>query len=318
MKNFLRISFFLAFFSASCSVFASTGYPEVSCSAFGASANSCNQCFEGGTLYQGQYVTNMFDDFTAGNQQTAIFANNPGSVRTEYVQNGFTWSESASMWTLNSNLFSSFSATRGWYIALQPNQVASAYISSAPGTGLQFISGPSSGGSRDIPSFKLTYDTTYYTKATGFVTPESHKECVFYKSNWCGDGVVDSPKEDCDLGAQNGVPGSACPINCKLTPFDLSLKKYVSGQDAQNGFPVTVTRGQVIDYTFQARNNGPSATIGRTTVSDIAFPTGVSVISVTGAGWTCTSNTSSLSCYTDTIFQSGVNLPLITVRAQVS
>lgn len=93
------------------------------------------------------------------------------------------------VWTLNSDLFSSFSATRGWYIALQPNQVASAYVKSAPGTGLQFVSGPSSGGSRDIPSFKLTYDTIYYTKATGFATPESHKECVFYKSNWCGDGV---------------------------------------------------------------------------------------------------------------------------------
>jgi hypothetical protein len=262
MKNFLRISALFALFSLSTSVFADTGYPEVSCSNFGAAANSCNQCFEGGTLYQGQYVTNLYDDFTAGNQQTLILANTPGSITTEYVQSGFAWSESASMWTLNASLFTNFSQTRGWYAFMQPNQTARAYVQSAPGTGLQFVSGPTSGGSRDIPSFKLTFDTTYFTKATNFVTPESHKECVFYKSNWCGDGVVDTAKEDCDLGSQNGVAGSACPSNCKLAPFDLSLKKYVVGQDAQNGSPVTVTRGQNIDYTFQARNNGTSATTG--------------------------------------------------------
>jgi hypothetical protein len=130
------------------------------------------------------------------------------------------------MWKLNSSLFSSYSPTKGWYIALTPGQTASKYVQSAPGTGLQFVSGPNTGGSRTTPSFKLIYNATYFTSATAFATAESHSECVFYYSNWCGDGVKDS-REDCDLGAQNGVSGSACPANCKVSAFDLSLKKYV-------------------------------------------------------------------------------------------
>src|SRR6185295_12963912 len=30
----------------------------------------------------------------------------------------------------------------------------------------------------------------------------------------CGDGVVDPPAEECDLGASNGAPGSLCTATC--------------------------------------------------------------------------------------------------------
>lgn len=216
----------------------------------------------------------MYDDFRAGSSRTAIFMNSPGTVSTEYLQSGFSWLDSSSMWKLNSALFTEYSPTRGWYIALEPGQTASAYVQSAPGTGIQFVSGPTGSGDRNSPTYKLVYNTVFYTSNTGFSTPESHKECVFYYSNWCGDGVQDA-QEDCDLGAQNGASGSACPANCKLAPFDLSLKKYVSGQDAQDGSPVTVARGDTVTYTFEARNNGPNQTQGRSTVSDVAFPAGV-------------------------------------------
>ncbi len=38
---------------------------------------------------------------------------------------------------------------------------------------------------------------------------------------------------------------------------------------------------------------------------------------VGGSGWTCTSTSTSFSCYTDTVFASGQDLPVITVKAKV-
>ena len=32
---------------------------------------------------------------------------------------------------------------------------------------------------------------------------------------YCGDGTLDPPYEECDLGDQNGIPDSGCSINCK-------------------------------------------------------------------------------------------------------
>jgi hypothetical protein len=32
---------------------------------------------------------------------------------------------------------------------------------------------------------------------------------------YCGDGNLDLPYEECDLGDQNGIPDSGCSINCK-------------------------------------------------------------------------------------------------------
>ncbi|MFZ4461471.1 MAG: hypothetical protein ACOYN2_02825 [Patescibacteria group bacterium] len=46
---------------------------------------------------------------------------------------------------------------------------------------------------------------------------ESHSECKSYEITWCGDGVVDSKyNEVCDLGAQNGKPGSTCSAKCTV------------------------------------------------------------------------------------------------------
>ena len=33
--------------------------------------------------------------------------------------------------------------------------------------------------------------------------------------NYCGDGTVNRPYEECDLGDQNGVPDSGCSIKCE-------------------------------------------------------------------------------------------------------
>lgn len=44
--------------------------------------------------------------------------------------------------------------------------------------------------------------------------PVTHNECKYYTITRCGDGVLDSDQEQCDLGTQNGQPGSTCSATC--------------------------------------------------------------------------------------------------------
>ena len=308
---------FLAALSWVTIVSGASAYTEVACSAYGSSANSCQQCFDGGTIYQGQYRSGFYDDFTnVGSERSIIFANNPGTVSTDILQDGFKWSVANDMWALNSALFTGISKTRGLYIPLEPGQTAAHYIYSKPNTGIAFTGGPASGGSRDLPSFKLTYSSIFYD-GPGFNTQNTHNECVFIKSNWCGDGVKDA-QEDCDDGALNGTAGH-CSATCKLAPFDLALKKYVNGQDAQDGSPVSIVADANFTYTFDVVNNGPSPTSNTSTVSDADFKSSVDILSVDSvSGWNCSSTVRSFSCSSSLVVQPGAHFPKITVRAHLS
>lgn len=171
--------------------FASAGergpYVKSSCEKIGPEGATCNECFTGSTLYQGQYIGNLFLDFTADSEQVAIFADKPSVISTRYIQNGFLWAESKDMWELNSKVFTAASPTRGAYVPLEPGQTVSKFVRSKPDTGLSFVSGPQGGGSRDIPSFLLRYETVYYTKSSNFLESKTKLTCVTYYSNWCGD-----------------------------------------------------------------------------------------------------------------------------------
>ncbi len=72
--------------------------------------------------------------------------------------------------------------------------------------------------------------------------------------------------------------------------FDLSIKKFVNGQDAQSVTSATsVSQNSQATYTFVVRNNGTAAVSGVTTVSDNSFNSTVFPAGVpTGSGWSCT------------------------------
>ena len=54
--------------------------------------------------------------------------------------------------------------------------------------------------------------------------------------------------------------------------FDLSIKKFVNGQDAQTtAAAVVVTGGSTASYTFVVTNNGPNPVSNVTTVTDSTF-----------------------------------------------
>jgi cysteine-rich repeat protein len=52
-------------------------------------------------------------------------------------------------------------------------------------------------------------------KLNGAPNSGCSKDCK--RVPWCGDGVVNAPGETCDLGWRNGVAGSGCSANCTRT-----------------------------------------------------------------------------------------------------
>ncbi len=62
-------------------------------------------------------------------------------------------------------------------------------------------------------AYKINYDFSNNFPDTS--DDISHVECQPYYITWCGDGVLDSTYEQCDLGAQNGQAGSACSATCQ-------------------------------------------------------------------------------------------------------
>ncbi|MDD2916753.1 MAG: hypothetical protein PHH70_02820 [Candidatus Gracilibacteria bacterium] len=62
-------------------------------------------------------------------------------------------------------------------------------------------------------------------------TLTTDSECISILPRWCGDGVLDAANgEQCDLGTQNGQPGSACSATCTIIP-----PSPVCGDGIRNG-----------------------------------------------------------------------------------
>lgn len=65
-------------------------------------------------------------------------------------------------------------------------------------------------------------------------------------------------------------------------------------------------------YTIGVTNNGPSATSGTITVTD-TMPTGVTFVSATGTGWTCSFSAPTVTCTRSSVLANGASTPNITL-----
>ncbi len=82
--------------------------------------------------------------------------------------------------------------------------------------------------------------------------------------------------------------------------------------------PGTLTRGQTGTYTIPVENVSPyGATNGLVTVND-TLPTGITPISATGTGWTCSVSGQTISCTRSDVLAADSSYPSITVTALVS
>jgi uncharacterized repeat protein (TIGR01451 family) len=69
-------------------------------------------------------------------------------------------------------------------------------------------------------------------------------------------------------------------------------------------------------FTLNVTNNGPSSTSGTIKVTD-TLPTGLTYISATGTGWTCSAAGQVVTCTNPTILASGASAPAITLTVSV-
>jgi len=164
-----------------------------------------------------------------------------------------------------------------------------------------------------IPDRQADYQqTSNFTNTTAIqwnATELVHAyECYNVTTHRCGDGVVDnqsfdnvSASEQCDLGSQNGQPGSACSASCQtvnvFTPGpDVKIIKSVTGSTIQ---------GQNVTYTLSYSNIGSGTAnnvvvtdtleAGLTFVQGSSFPAPSSVVNNANGTTTITWNRGSLA-----------------------
>lgn len=101
---------------------------------------------------------------------------------------------------------------------------------------------------------------------------------------------------------------SATDTDTIVPAADLSITKAASG-----AFAV----GNNATYTLTARNNGPQSATGTITVSD-TLPAGLSYVSATGTGWTCSNAGAVVTCTRAGPVTSGTILPAITLTVTVT
>ena len=92
-----------------------------------------------------------------------------------------------------------------------------------------------------------------------------------------------------------------------IAAADLSITKTTAS---------TFIVGSNATYTLTARNNGPQSAAGTITVSD-TLPAGLTYVSATGTGWTCSNASGTVTCTRSGPVTSGTTLPAITLTVAV-
>jgi uncharacterized repeat protein (TIGR01451 family) len=102
--------------------------------------------------------------------------------------------------------------------------------------------------------------------------------------------------------------------------FDLSLKKFVNGEDAQTpAAAVVVSGGSTAVYTFIVTNNGPVPVSNVTTVTDSTLGGNLVLQGVpTGSGWNCTIEGLGFRCSRLDVLAVGASFPPITAQVTVT
>ncbi|MDD3120579.1 MAG: hypothetical protein PHF46_04170 [Candidatus Gracilibacteria bacterium] len=195
-----------------------------SCSSFGVDATSCQQCFNGGTVYTGEALFGLYDDYTNNSGLNQImFMDSWGSINFTTLQRpGTVWEHSGNgsenMFSFVSGFFDQTSKSGRSYHMFAPGS-NERFIVSKSGYGIRLASVTS--GDRNSPGYRVTYSVNYQNLISlGNMDPvvNTHNECVFFYPSWCGDGVKDS-QEQCDPNDSShaGWINGLCSANCTTT-----------------------------------------------------------------------------------------------------
>jgi uncharacterized repeat protein (TIGR01451 family) len=109
------------------------------------------------------------------------------------------------------------------------------------------------------------------------------------------------------LTESSAANNSATDTDTVVAAADLSITKTTSS---------TFIVGSNASYTLTVVNGGPQSAAGTITVTDI-LPTGLSYVSATGTGWTCSNSSGTVTCTRAGPVTSGTTLPAITLTVAV-
>ena len=100
---------------------------------------------------------------------------------------------------------------------------------------------------------------------------------------------------------------TATDTDTVIAAADLSITKTTAS---------TFVVGSNASYTLTVTNSGPQSAAGTITVSD-TLPAGLSYVSATGTGWTCSNSSGTVTCTRAGPVTSGTTLPAITLTVSV-
>ncbi|MFL6333706.1 MAG: hypothetical protein ACJ754_10390 [Pyrinomonadaceae bacterium] len=109
------------------------------------------------------------------------------------------------------------------------------------------------------------------------------------------------------LTESNAANNSATDTDTVVAAADLSITKTTAG---------TFAVGSNATYTLTVTNGGPQSAAGTITVSD-TLPAGLSYVSATGTGWTCSNASGTVTCTRAGPVTSGTTLPAIALTVAV-
>jgi len=122
-----------------------------------------------------------------------------------------------------------------------------------------------------------------------------------------------STPNNCSL--VNGVLVNA-EDDCALATVDVN-RQYTLGITKTNTGANSATVGDTVHWDLAVTNNGPSSSAAGATVTD-AVPAGLTGVTASGSGWSCSVNANLVSCTYNATLASGVSAPAIHVAGTVS
>ncbi|MFN8582294.1 MAG: hypothetical protein U0163_15140, partial [Gemmatimonadaceae bacterium] len=118
----------------------------------------------------------------------------------------------------------------------------------------------------------------------------------------------DASNDALDVESSGPVQGAPGPTTVVVEAPDLTIAKSHTGN---------FVRGQQATYSLTVSNVGSAPSSGTITVTDV-LPTGLSFVSATGSGWSCSAAASTVTCTSAGPVAAGGALPSVTLTLDVA
>jgi uncharacterized repeat protein (TIGR01451 family) len=178
------------------------------------------------------------------------------------------------------------------------------------------------------PTTATTYTASFQTQylLTTQVSPSSVYGSISPATEYVNAGAIVSVGESANLGYaftgySGALSGSTSPQNLTVNAPSTVTATFVALPDVaivKSHGGVNFAQGQLsATYSLAVGNNGPGATSGTVTVTD-TLPTGLTLVSMSGTGWTCGAPNAANVCTRSDSLGSGGTYQTITVTVNVA